>query len=577
MQELPKTPNIYDLKLWKRFWEISRLYWNSEEKRRARGVLALLLLLMAGSALIAVKISYISSDFLTALSKMDRQGFNHGLLLYLVAYAVSTPTEVYKTYIENSLRVNWRLWLTNHFLEKYLANRAYYHINDLLDVDNPDQRISENIADFTRSSLGYISTIFQNLILFCSFAGVLWSVSIKLVLVLLLYAAIGTLVTIVLGRPLLHLNFQVQQKSADFRYGLVHIRDHAESIAFFRGEGREAQQIMQRLQKLISNKLTLIGQERNLGFFTSIFKALPGILPFVVLAPDYFSGKIEFGILALGANAFSRVLSSITIIVEMFNSLSNFAAKITRVESFAAALTPPVQENTVGGLPTIGSQEGSRLALKGVTLQTPDYRRTLIRNVTAEVLPGTGMLIAGASGAGKSSILRAIAGLWNTGEGEISRPPLHEMLFLPQRPYMIHGTLREQLHYPNLDRDVSDEELGALLEKVKLDGLHNRFGGFDAVMDWGHLLSLGEQQRLAFARLLITGPRYAILDEATSALDVTNEARLYRQLQESAMTFVSVGHRPSLLAYHDNVLELQGNATWRLVPAGEFQITVGSL
>jgi len=194
----------------------------------------------------------------------------------------------------------------------------------------------------------------------------------------------------------------------------------------------------------------------------------------------------------------------------------------------------------------------------------------LLREATAEVPAGGGLLIAGPSGAGKSSVLRAIAGLWNAGAGVITRPPLTEMLFLPQRPYMVLGSLREQLLYPHLDREATDEELRAVLEKVNLADLPDRVGGFDAVLDWGHLLSLGEQQRLAFARLLLTGPRYAVLDEATSALDVANEEKLYGQLQASGTTYVSVGHRPSLLAYHDKVLELRGGENWRLVPAAEF-------
>jgi len=222
--------------------------------------------------------------------------------------------------------------------------------------------------------------------------------------------------------------------------------------------------------------------------------------------------------------------------------------------------------------PVIESREDSRLALEHVTLQTPNYQQTLLRDATAEVPPGKGLLIAGASGAGKSSVLRAIAGLWNAGEGHISRPPLKEMLFLPQRPYMVLGSLREQLLYPHLEQEASDDELRAILEKVNLADLPERVGGFDAEMDWGHLLSLGEQQRLAFARLLLTRPHYAVLDEATSALDVTNEAQLYGQLQGSGTTYVSVGHRPSLLAYRDKFLELRGGGDWRLVPTAEFHV-----
>jgi putative ATP-binding cassette transporter len=294
-------------------------------------------------------------------------------------------------------------------------------------------------------------------------------------------------------------------------------------------------------------------------------------LPFVVLSPEYFSGRIELGTLMQAFGASFTVLKSLAVIVDQFNGLSGFAAGIARVNALAAALDRTADGNKAVDSTTIDSREESRLALENVTLLTPDYRRTLIRNATAAVSPGKGLLIAGASGAGKSSVLRAVAGLWNAGEGRIFRPPLQEMLFLPQRPYMIRGSLREQLVYPTMAREASDEDLRDILAKVNLVDLHERFGGLDIVMDWGQLLSLGEQQRLAFARLLLTGPRYAILDEATSALDVANEARLYEQLQESGMSYVSVGHRPSLHAFHDDVLELRGAGKWRLVPAALFQ------
>lgn len=565
------STNIYDPRLWKRFWEITRLYWHSEEKWPARGVLALMLLLMVASAAISVKLSYIGRDFNTALAKLDWGEFIAGLLLYLGAFAVATPVEVYKTYIQRKLSVNWRQWLTIHVLGKYFSNRAYYHINNDSDIDNPDQRISNNIDGFTSTTLGYIFTLFSSLLSFASFAGIIWSISSKLVLVLLAYAAIGTLVTMLLGNRLLSLNVEAQQKGADFRYGLVHIRDNVEPIAFYQGEAREQRQVTGRLRDAIAVNLKLIGWQRNLSFFTTGYNYIPLALPFVVLSPDYFSNRIDFGTLTQAFGASFTVIASLTVIISQFNGLSSFAAGIARVESFDSALDRTTDGRQPTGSPTIDSRVDSRLALENVTLLTPDYRHTLVRNTTAALSPGKGLLIAGASGAGKSSLLRGVAGLWNAGEGRIVRPPLQEMMFLPQRPYMIRGTLREQLIYPDMEREATEQELREILTRVNLPDLPERFGGLESAMEWGELLSLGEQQRLAFARLLFTVPRYAILDEATSALDISNEARLYQQLQQSGMSYVSVGHRPSLRGYHHEVLELKGGGEWRLLATAEFQ------
>jgi putative ATP-binding cassette transporter len=504
---------------------------------------------------------------MTALAEKNLPEFNKALLLYLGAFVVATPVSVFYSFIRKKLGINWRLWLTTHFLGKYFANRAYYHVNDDKNIDNPDQRISQDISSFTVTSLGFLSILFFSLVQLISFVGILWTISVTLVLVLVAYAVIGTVVTMFFGKRLINLNFQQLRREADFRYGLVHIRDNVESIAFYRGEDREKNQVKERLREAIGNLRMLIGWERNLEFFTKGYEYLILVLPIVVMAPLYFSGQIKFGVVTQAESAFVQVLGALSIIVSQFEQLSNFAAGITRLETFATALDQPVAKATAEA-PVIESREDSRLALEHVTLQTPNYQQTLLRDATAEVPPGKGLLIAGASGAGKSSVLRAIAGLWNAGEGHISRPPLKEMLFLPQRPYMVLG----QLLYPHLEQEASDDELRAILEKVNLADLPERVGGFDAEMDWGHLLSLGEQQRLAFARLLLTRPHYAVLDEATSALDVTNEAQLYRQLQGSGTTYVSVGHRPSLLAYHDKVLELRGGGDWRLVPTAEFHV-----
>ncbi|MBF2008746.1 MAG: ABC transporter ATP-binding protein/permease [Chlorogloeopsis fritschii C42_A2020_084] len=572
MSATTTKPKRFDYQLWRRFVTLAKPYWFSEQKWKARGLLALLILLALLVNVINVSISFIFRNIDTSLATFPQTGNTTTFWRFIAIYAgllvVGTPIVVMFSYIQDKLGLYWRDWLTNRFLDKYFQNRAYYKINFNENIDNPDQRISEDIRSFTRTSLSFLLLILTSIVTLVSFTGVLLSISVYLSIALIIYALIGTIVTAWIGQRLIGINFNQLRKEADFRYGLVHVRDNAESIAFYQGEFQESLQLRQRFLAAIRNFDLLINWQRNLGFFTQSYNYFVSALPYIVIAPIYFAGQTDFGTFTQATIAFQQIFSALSVIVSQFENLTAFAAGIERMGGLADALE--IESKPQPGMTTIDTTEDLQLALRHVTLLTPNYERTLVRELSLSLQPGEGLVIVGNSGSGKSSLLRAIAGLWNAGTGQIIRPPLAQMMFLPQRPYMVLGSLRSQLLYPKTSGEISESKMHEVLEQVNLTDLPARVGGFDVELDWSGVLSLGEQQRLAFARLLLNIPNYAILDEATSALDLANEQKLYQQLRTQPATLISVGHRPSLLQYHEYVLELDGNSNWQLVLTEEY-------
>lgn len=533
--------------------------------------LALLLFLALAVSGMNVTISYVGNFFTTALAKRDGPTFWRFFFVYAGVFVVATPIVVFYRYMQDLLGLRWRDWMTQKFLNQYFSNRSYYEINFERDIDNPDQRISEDIKSFTTDSLRFLLLLLTSVIDVISFTGILWSLSSFLALFLIGYTLVGTLVASLLGRKLISLNFNQLKREANFRYGLVHVRDNAESIAFYQGETQELSQLRRRFIEVLRNFSFLIGWQRNLAFFSTPYRYATYILPSVILAPKMLNGEIEFGDITQAGFAFSQIFEAFALVVLQINQLSSFAAGVNRLETFTEALDanqqPDPDDATV-----IQTIEAEQIQLDRVSLATPKGQRMLMHDLSFMLQPQQSMVIVGHSGVGKSSLLRAIAGLWDTGLGQITRPVLSEMLFLPQRPYMVLGTLRAQLLYPNLTQETSEEKLYEALKQVNLADLPDRVGGFDTELEWSDVLSLGEQQRLAFARLLLTQPNYVMLDEATSALDLANEQRLYERLRQTGKTYISVGHRASLLKYHDFVLELKSDKTWKLTAREDYVV-----
>lgn len=561
----------FDYHLWRRFRALAAPYWQGSEKWQARTLLVMLVLLLLGQTGFSVLFNQLTGEFTSALAARDADRFWRSIAQCLGILVVAVPIYAFYYYVRDKLGLHWRRWLTQRFLGSYFDHRAYYDLNASIEIDNPDQRIAEDINTFTQRSLFFLLVLVGALLHLIAFSGVLWSISRELVYFLLVYAVIGTAFTVlVFGKVLIGLNFYQLKREANFRFSLVRIRENAESIAFYRGEAQESAQVGRHFGEVFDNMSKLIRAQLNLNLFQYTYSFMTIILPNAIIAGRVLSGELEVGRAIQAAGAFAAILTALTVIVDNFESFSRFAAGIDRLDSFSRFLTG--KDN---GLGKVGDDiifvKNSHLAIENLTLLTPNHARTLVRNLSLAIAPGAGVMIVGASGCGKSSLLRAVAGLWRSGSGSIIRPDSRQMLFLPQRPYMQLGSLRSQLLYPQQDLEISDEALQRLLVRVNLPDLVASVGGLDAELDWAKVLSVGEQQRIAFARVLLIAPRYAILDEASSALDSANEDSLYQQLAESKTTLISVSHRPSILKYHPQVLALTGDGGWQLCAAADYR------
>lgn len=561
----PKRVRTFDRRLWHRFWKIARPYWLGEERWRAGALLGLLVVLLLARTEFNVLFNQQTGELTSALAAKDSGRFWGAMQVFGLALLAAVPIYAFYYFVRDRLGLAWRRWLTHDFLRRYFADRAFYELTRVESeaLDNPDQRIADDIQAFTQKSMLFLLELLSAVLTLLAFSGVLWSISKLLVGILVVYAAVGTVVTFgVFGKPLIGVNFQQLRREADFRFGLIRVRENAEAIAFYRGEARESSHVTERFAALYANYKRLLERTLGLNLFQYAYTFLTYALPSVIIAPRILAGELEVGRAIQAGGAFAAMLSALTVFVDRFESLSAFAAGVERLHQFDRLLekgaAPPPEAR-------IESIDGPELKLVGVTLPTPGGGRVLVKDVSLAVgaLDGD-LVIVGQSGGGKSSVLRAIAGLWRQGSGTIHRPSLSQMLFLPQRPYMILGTLREQLLYPSVEREVDDAELHDALRRVNLPTLLQRCGGLDAVLDFAKVLSVGEQQRLAVARVLLAAPRYAILDEATSALDAENEAMLYAELKRTQATLISVTHHSGLIAYHAQVLELLGDGRWAL-------------
>ncbi|MFN6565582.1 MAG: ABC transporter ATP-binding protein/permease [Nostoc sp. ChiSLP01] len=503
------------------------------------------------------------------VEERNLEKYNNTLWLSSLIVLVTVILITFLKYVRKKVTLDWYKWLNNHILEQYFSNQAYYKINFQSDIDNPDQRLSQEIEPITSSAFRFATALLEKVLEMGSALIILWIVSPQIAIYLIIYTVIGNFLAVYLNQAINIVNQQELTFKADFAYCLTHVRNHAESIAFFQGEEEELNIIRRRFNKVIETAERRLTLEKGQDAFGKAYQSAISVFSMFILTPLFIQNQIDYGEINQVSFACFMFSNALGELIGEFSIAGWFSSYVKRLSEFSEALQAVSKQPE--NVNTIQVIEEERLAFEAVTLQTPNYQQVIVEDLSLSVEPSGGLLIVGASGRGKSSLLRAIAGLWNAGTGRLVRPPLKEVLFLPQRPYIILGTLREQLLYPHTDREISDKELEQILQQVNLQHLLTRVKGFDTEVPWENILSLGEQQRLAFSRLLITHPSFTILDEATSALDLTNEDNLYQQLQESKTTFISVGHRESLFNYHQWVLELRENSHWQLLSVRDYQ------
>jgi putative ATP-binding cassette transporter len=541
----------------RRFLRVVKSFLTSEVRWRALALFGLLIgLLLAISGLNVVN-SYVGRDFMTAISGRDRAGFVRQAMLYLGVFAASTVVAVFQSFAEQRLGLLWRAWLTGRLITRYFADRTYYWLKETAAVDNPDQRIAEDVKTFTATTLSFTLIFLNGTFTVVAFAGVLWSISRLLFGVAVGYAILGSLLTILLGRPLVSLNYRQLDREANFRSMLNHVGEHAESVALLHWEGLLTDRLRRRLDELVDNFCRITSVNRNLGFFTTGYNYLIQIIPALIVAPLYIRGEVEFGVVPQSAMAFAQLLGAFSLIINQFQSISSFAAVMARVDALEEAIERTTAPDSLA-IETLDDRD--RLAYERLTLQTPDGAGTLVKDLSVAIPSGAGLLVTGPNEAARVSLFRATAGIWHCGEGRITRPPLDEILFLPQRPGLPPVTLRELLLVPG--RAVPDDQILAALRAAGLGSVAERAGGLDVERDWQAFVSLGDQQLLVLTRMVLAGPRFAFLDRVETTLGPDQVRQALQRLTQNSITPIHLAQAAEPVKSYDAVLEIAPDGAW---------------
>ena len=548
-------------------WYLTKSYWQSKEKKKAFFLLGCIIALTLGVVYMLVLLNQWNNSFYSALQNYDAKKIFDELIHFSWLAAIYILLAVYSYYLQQTLILNWRRWLTTRFIDIWLQNKTYYNLQMFgKDTDNPDQRISEDVRQFVEMTLSFGIGILKAFCTFASFVVILynlsgslsftfmgktWTINGYMLWASLLYSVIGTYITHIVGRKLVKINFIQQKYEADFRFSMIRLRESAESVAFYCGEAQEGSVFKQRFKMLLDNFWKLVNKQKQLVFLNSGYSQIAIIFPFVVAMNRYLTKEVTLGGLMQVASAFGRVQDSLSYFVDMYSSIAQWQAVVMRLTYFGRHMHEVSQQAERFHVERFAAADV--VEVNNMQINLPDGK-PLLENISFTLHPGHSVLIKGVSGSGKSTLLRAISGIWPFVDGKIFLPERDKLMFIPQKPYLPLGTLRAALNYPG-NKPIDDTELIYLMDLCQIGYLKDML---DLEADWSHVLSVGEQQRLAFVRAHIQQPQWLFLDEATSALDEDTEATMYSLLRERLQqtTVVSVGHRSTLNKYHELVLRL---------------------
>jgi putative ATP-binding cassette transporter len=554
----------------RRVWALIYPYWRSDQRLIASGLLVTIVAMALGMVYLNVLFNDWYKQFYNALELRDLDSFKYLLLYFSVLAAINVVVAVYRLYLTQMLEMRWRTWLTERYLHSWLSKQVYYRLElENRGTDNPDQRIAEDLRSFTSGTLSLSLGFLSAMVTLGSFVVILWDLSGSLpvslggiefvipgymVWLAVAYAIVGTILTHYVGRRLISINFEQERREADFRFSLVRLRENAEGVALYRGERTEEEHLRGRFGAIQANWWRLMQYTKRLTFFTAGYGQASVVFPFLAGAPRFFAGEIQLGGLIQISSAFGQVSDSLSWFIDAYPRLADWRASVDRLLSFHDALERISADVDANNGVLIQSHSAPGLHAEGLNLALP-AGRTILSDGTFSVDPGERVVVSGPSGTGKSTLFRAMAGIWPHGQGSVSLPADAQVLFLPQKPYIPIGTLRTAVTYPAAPDAFSEDAIREVLTAMQLDALTTRL---DEQQNWSMQLSGGEQQRLALARALLHRPSWLFLDEATSALDPHSEELVYELLRERLpeSTIISIVHRPPAEDFHDATIAL---------------------